>query len=111
MSKQDDQQLFTLTALISAMMTIAAIKRHINPGHEFLLHHIIFTAAKTLHPAAVRRIAFECARSSKSGRAAIEEALSMLGSERWETVIDWLEKAQTLDDDRLWLATSPVLFL
>lgn len=111
MSKQDEQQLFTLTALISAMLTIAALKGRIDPVLDLLLHHIIYRAARTLDPAAMRRIAFECGRSGKSGRAAIEEALSMLSSERWEAMIDWIEKGKSLDDDRLWLTTSPVLFL
>jgi len=111
MSKHDEQQVFTLTALISAMMTISTLKGKMDAGLEFMLHHIIFTAAKNLDPAAMRRIAFECGRSGKSGRAAIEEALGMLSSERWETVIGWLEKAKILDDEALWLATSPVLFV
>lgn len=59
----------------------------------------------------MRRIAFECGRSGKSGRDAVEDALSMLSSDRWQTVIQWIENAKQLDDERLWLATSPVLFL
>ncbi len=78
---------------------------------ELLLHNIIYVAVKELDPAAMRRIAFECGRSGKTGRAAIEEALGMLSSERWETAIAWIENAKQLDDERLWLATSPVLFL
>jgi len=111
MSKQDEQQVFTLTALISAMMTISTLKGKMDAGLEFLLHHIIFAAAKNLDPAAMRRIAFECGRSGKTGRAAIEEALGMLSSDRWETTIRWIENAKVLDDDALWLATSPVLFV
>lgn len=111
MGKQDEQQVFFLCGLIAATMTIGALKGKLDKALELLLHNIIYIAAKELDPAAMRRIAFECGRSGKSGRAAIEEALSMLSSDRWETVIQWIENAKQLDDERLWLATSPVLFL
>ncbi len=111
MSKNDEEQTFRLVALIGAMVTTGALRGKLDKALELLLHHIIYTAARELDPAAMRRIAFECGRSGKSGRAAVEEALSMLSSDRWQTVIQWIENAKQLDDERLWLATSPVLFL
>jgi len=111
MSTNDEQQTFRLVALIGAMMTIGALKGKLDKALDLLLHNVIYMAVKELDPAAMRRIAFECGRSGKTGRAAIEEALGMLSSERWETAIAWVQKVKRLEDDALWLATSPVLFL
>lgn len=111
MSKNDEQQTFRLVVLIGAMMTIGALKGRLDKALDLLLHYIIYTSVKELNPAAMRRIAFQCGRAGKTGRAAIEEALGMLSSERWETAIAWVQKVKRLDDDALWLATSPVLFL